>query len=180
MRQGSAFGMATEATPSYNLKPLSKDGISQALEKATRYRLLNEPGEAESICLDVLAVDPNNQQALVILLLALTDRFGRGYSVGATQVEEVLSQLEDAYEQKYYHGLICERRAKAQLRQAAPGGTFGAYEWLREAMRWYEEAEALRPAGNDDALLRWNACARMIMGNHLTPRQAGEVEQMLE
>jgi len=28
----------------------------------------------------------------------------------------------------------------------------------------------LRPPGNDDALLRWNACARIIMGNGLAPR----------
>lgn len=164
----------------FELKPLSREGIAAALERATRYRLLNEPGEAESICLDVLQVNPDNQQALVILLLALTDRFGRGYAIGRTQVEEVLTRLTDPYEQKYYHGLICERRAKAQLRQGAPGATFDAYEWLCEAMRWYEEAEAMRPVGNDDALLRWNACARMIMGNHLVPRQSEEMEPMLE
>ena len=35
-----------------------------ALEKALRYRLLNEPVEAESICRDVLEVDPDNQAAL--------------------------------------------------------------------------------------------------------------------
>ena len=164
----------------FELKPLSLEAVPAALERATRYRLLNEPGEAESICLDVLKVDPDNQQAIVILLLALTDRFGRGYAIGQTQVEEVLARLVDRYEQKYYHGLICERRAKAQLRQGAPGATFDSYEWLCEAMSWYEEAEAIRPAGNDDALLRWNACARMIMGNHLAPRQAGEMEPMLE
>jgi len=164
----------------FELKPLSRDAVPAALEKATRYRLLNEPGEAQSICLDVLQVDPDNQQAVVTLLLALTDRFGKGYAIGSTQVEEVLSRLAGEYEQKYYHGLICERRAKAQLQQAAPGATFDAYEWLSEAMRWYEEAEAIRPTGNDDALLRWNACARMIMGNQLHPRQAGEMEPMLE
>jgi len=164
----------------YELKLLPRDAVPAALEKATRYRLLNEPGEAQSICLDVLQVDPDNQQAIVILLLALTDRFGKGYAIGSTQIEEVLARLADPYEQKYYRGLICERRAKAQLQQAAPGATFDAYEWLHEAMRWYEEAEAVRPSGNDDALLRWNACARMIMGNHLAPRQAEEMEPMLE
>jgi hypothetical protein len=164
----------------FELKPLSREAVPAALEKATRYRLLNEPGEAQSICLDVLEVDPHNQQAIVILLLALTDRFGKGYAIGSTQIEEVLARLADPYEQKYYRGLVCERRAKAQLQQGAPGAAFGAYEWLREAMRWYEEAEAIRPAGNDDALLRWNACARMIMGNHLAPRQAEEMEPMLE
>ncbi len=31
-----------------------------------------------------------------------------------------------------------------------------------QAMEAYERAEALRPADNDDALLRWNACARVF------------------
>ena len=164
----------------FELKPLSRDGVPGALERATRYRLLNEPGEAESICLDVLQVDPDNQEAIVILLLALTDRFGKGYGIGSTQVEEALARLVGEYEQKYYQGLVCERRAKAQLRQADPGATFDAYEWLRAARSWNEEAEAVRPQGNDDALIRWNACARMIMRNQLAPRQAGEMEPMLE
>jgi hypothetical protein len=29
-------------------------------------------------------------------------------------------------------------------------------------MRCYEEAEGQRPAGNPEAILRWNACARLI------------------
>jgi len=134
------------------------------------YRLLNEPGEAESISLDVLRTEPDNQQALVILLLALTDRFSKGYAVGVTQARELLPRLRDPYEQAYYAGIICERRAKAQLHRGGPGCGFEAYEFLREAMAWYEKAEALRPPGNDDALLRWNACARIIMGNGLAPR----------
>ena len=134
------------------------------------YRLLNEPGEAESISLDVLRTEPDNQQALVILLLALTDRFSKGYAVGVTQARELLPRLRDPYEQAYYAGIICERRAKAQLHRGGPGCGFEAYEFLREAMAWYEKAETLRPPGNDDALLRWNACARIIMGNGLAPR----------
>ena len=82
----------------FELKPLSKDAIPSALEKAMRYRLLNEPGEAESICLDVLRIDPENQQVLVILLLALTDRFAKGYGVGVTQAREILARLRDPYE----------------------------------------------------------------------------------
>src|SRR5580693_5368802 len=97
------------------LKPLSKEEIPAALEKAMRYRLLNEPGEAESICLDVLNADPENQQALVTLLLALTDRYGKGYAVGATKAREILGSLRDPYEHAYYAGIICERRAKTQL-----------------------------------------------------------------
>ena len=37
------------------LKPLHKDAIKGALAKAERYRLLNEPAEAESICLDAVS-----------------------------------------------------------------------------------------------------------------------------
>src|SRR5436189_6009573 len=99
----------------FELKPLSREAVPAALEKAMRYRLLNEPGEAESICHDVLRIDPQNQQALVVLLLALTDRFGKGYAVGVVQAQEVLPLLRDAYERAYYAGIICERRAKAQL-----------------------------------------------------------------
>jgi len=164
----------------FELKPLSKDAIPAALDKAMRYRLLDEPGEAESICHDVLRIEPENQQALVILLLALTDRFGKGYAVGITQAQEVLPRLRDPYERAYYAGLVSERRAKAQLRQSGPGSGFAAYQLLREAMARYEKAEAIRPAGNDDALLRWNACARMIMGNKLTPLKEEKLDLPLE
>jgi hypothetical protein len=161
------------------LKKLSEEAIPSALEKAMRYRLLNEPGEAESVCHDVLCIEPNNQKALVTLLLAMTDRFGKGYNVSVTQAREVIPRLQDAYERAYYSGIIRERQAKAQLQHGHPGSGFEAYEFLREAMMYYEEAEAIRPAGNDDALLRWNACARIIMGNRLKPRPE-EVEVQLE
>jgi tetratricopeptide (TPR) repeat protein len=160
----------------FKLKRLSEDAIPAALEKALRYRLLNEPHEAESICQDVLNVDPKNQEALVVLLLALTDTFGEGHAAGARQAQEVLTRLEDPYERAYYAGIICERQAKARLLQGHPGASHDAYEFLNEAMEWFEKAEALRPPNNDDALLRWNTCARMIMTNRLTPRLQEPVE----
>ena len=163
----------------FELKLLSADAIPAALEKALRYRLLNDPSEAESICHDVLRIDAENQQALVILLLALTDH-GKGYAVGVTEAQEVLSHLHDAYERAYYAGIIGERRAKAQLSQGHPGSGHDAYELLREAMAWFEKAETLRPVKNDDALLHWNTCARLIMGNQLTPRAEETVELSLE
>ena len=45
----------------FTLKPISPEAIPEALQKAERYRLLNEPAQAESLCQDVLAVEPNNQ-----------------------------------------------------------------------------------------------------------------------
>jgi hypothetical protein len=164
----------------FDLKPLSQEAIPAALEKAVRYRLLNEPGEAESICHDVLRIDPENQQALTTLLLAMTDRFGKGYAVGIGQAQDVLHRLRDPYERAYYAGIISERRAKAQLHQGSPGCNSAAYEFLREAMTWFEKAEAIRPSGNDDALLRWNACVRIITENKLSARTEERVELQLE
>ena len=164
----------------FELKALSPEAIPAALEKAMRYRLLNEPGEAESICLDVLATEPNNQKALVLLLLAISDRIGRGYTMGTTRVNDILAKLEDAYERMYYTGIVRERQGKYQLAQGTPGSASDAYDLLREAMDCYEQAERLRSAGNDDPLLRWNACARLIMGNHLTPRAVERYEPSLE
>jgi hypothetical protein len=162
------------------LKPLSREAIPAALEKADRYRLLNEPGEAESICLDVLQTDPENQTALVTLLLAVTDRFGKGYGVSDTQTKELLSRVKGDYERAYYTGIVVERRAKAKLAQGTPGSRHYAYDGFREAMSWFEKAETLRPAGNDDALLRWNTCARIIEKNRLVAREEDNVEPPLE
>ena len=156
------------------LKPLSKDAIPAALEKATRYRLLNEPAEAESICLDVLKTDLDNQEAIIILLLALTDRFTKGYGVSDTQIKQLLGRIRSEYEHAYFSGILSERRAKAKLAQHTPGCRFQAYELFHEAMNWFEKAEAIRPLGNDDALLRWNTCARIIERNNLVPRQEEE------
>jgi hypothetical protein len=143
------------------LKPLSRDAVDAALAKAERYRLLNEPGEAESICLDVLAVDPHNQAALIMLLLALTDQFGETPHA-PQRARDALAALESEYDKAYYAGIIAERRAKAQFRHGGAGSSVGAYDWIAEAMRHFERAEWLRPAGNDDARLRWNACARFL------------------
>ncbi len=156
------------------LKKLSKEAIPAALEKANRYRLLNEPGEAESICLDVLKADPDNQEAIITLLLALTDRFTRGYGVSDTQAKELLSRIRGDYERAYYTGILSERRAKAKLSQNTPDCRFQAYELFQDAMQWFEKAESIRPAGHDDALLRWNTCARIIEQNKLVKREEDE------
>ena len=162
------------------LKPLSKEAIPAALEKAERYRLLNEPAEAESICLDVLQTDPENQRALITLLLAVTDRFSKGYGVSDTQANQLLARVKGEYERAYYAGILAERRAKAKLAQDSPGASHYAYDGLRDAMDCFEKAEAIRPPGNDDALLRWNTCARMIERNKLVARDEERIEPPLE
>jgi hypothetical protein len=148
----------------FHLKPMSKEAVPSAIAKAERYRLLNEPGEAESICLDVLQIDPDNEEALVMLLLALTDQFPHDSSAKAvSRANELAASLRDAYDRAYYSGIVRERRAKAVLQRDRFGAATVAREWLQEAMTWYERAEAIRPAHNDDSLLRWNACARLLM-----------------
>jgi hypothetical protein len=163
------------------LKPLHREAIPAALAKAERYRLLNEPHEAESICLDVLQVEPDNQHALITLVLALSDAFESGAANTVARAWEVQSRLHDPYERAYYAGIICERRARVQLSRGAPGAGFNAYDWLREAMGWFEKAESIRPPGNDDAILRWNTCARILMSNpELRPRSEETFEHPLE
>lgn len=146
----------------YPLKPIGHAAIPAALQKAEHYRLLNDSGAAESICLDVLEVDPDNQQALITLLLATTDQIVDELTAGVTRARAVLPRLREAYHRHYYAGIICERRGKAQLRQRAPRAAEVAAGWLREAMHHYTLAEAIRPPGNDEAILRWNTCARTL------------------
>lgn len=162
----------------WHLKPISRDAVDAALEKARIYRLLNEPSHAESICLDVLAVDEHNQQALITLILAMTDQFGRGPQ--PWEAKEFAKRLAGDYDRAYYLGIIEERDAWARLRQDAPGARFDAYELLRAAMTHYERAETLRPPGNDDALLRWNSCARYLDRHpEVGPRPAEAFEPIL-
>lgn len=157
-----------------DLKRLSREAIPAALEKANRYRLLNEPAEAESICLDILQTDPENQEAIITLLLALTDRFTKGYGVSDTQAKELLGKIKGDYDRSYYAGIFAERRAKTKLTQNTPDCRFQAYDLLQDAMHSFEKAEKMRPPGNDDALLRWNTCARLIERNRLVPRHEEE------
>ena len=164
----------------FELKPITPDAIPRALDKAERYRLLNEPSDAESICLDILRIDPENQKALVAMLLAVTDQF-EGFTADASRAQGVLHRLRDEYQRVYYAGIISERKAKAHLKKGGPGSGYAAYDGFREAMSFYEKAEALRPPGNDDAILRWNACARILMDHpSLGPAPEERVEHPLE
>jgi hypothetical protein len=150
----------SEQEVGYELKPLSLQAVPRALERADRYRLLNEPREAESICLDVLGADPGNQKALATLLLALTDQFARAPGIDVARARALLPQFREEHDRTYYAGVICERWAKARLAKGELGHVVRS--WFEEAMTWYEKAEELRPAGNEDAILRWNACVRIL------------------
>lgn len=149
----------------FELKPISHDAVPAALEKANRYRLLNEPGAAESIYLDILSVEPENQDAIKNLVLAMSDRFGKDYAIGDTHINEYVAKLKDEYQRAYYTGIVYERRAKATLAKSG----LQAYELFVQAMEWFERAESMSSAGNEEAILRWNGCARIINQNKLQP-----------
>ena len=45
-------------------------------------------------------------------------------------------------------------------------------EVITEAMELYQRAERLRPAGDDDAILRWNSCVRLLESTpQMVPRE---------
>ena len=148
-----------------SLKPITRPGIPAALEKAERYRLLNDAVAAESICLDVLEIEPANQEALTSLVLAISDQLDAELTEGVARARTLLPRISDEYERLYLSGIICERRGKAQLHRGALGSAEVAADWFREAMTWYAKAEARRPAGNDESILRWNTCVRLL-GRH--------------
>lgn len=164
----------------FQLKPIESEAIPRALERAERYRLLNEPRLAESICLDVLAIDDDNQPALRCMLLALTDQFGHTHGPVREQAKDVLSRLKADYDKAYYAGIISERYARQQLAQGHPGAKYMAYEYLVDAMEHYAVAEPLAGEGNDDAVLRHNTCVRMIEWHRLSAAPRDEHELPLE
>ena len=152
------------------LKRIGEGAVEAALDKAERYRLLNDPAQAESICLDVLEVDASNQQAKRTLLLALTDQFAAVTVSSRVKMARALAaELTDEYERVYYEAIVWEREGRSYLAKGLSGAF--AYECLREAMSRFERAEAIRPPGNDDALLRWNSCVRTVRDHDLHPRE---------
>src|SRR5262249_58860471 len=97
----------------YAIKRIHPAGIEAALGKADRYRELNQPAEAESICRDVLAVDPDQPLALRILGLALSDQFGPSTGARFAEAQQVFARLRDPYERAFYGGLAHQPQAKA-------------------------------------------------------------------
>ena len=161
----------------FTLKPISTSGIPGALAKVSHYRYLNQAEEAESICRDVIAADPENQIAQRMLALVLTDQFNGTSADRYAETESIASRLTDSYERQYYMGIVHERRAKAQLLAGHQPHTLLVL--FEEAMRCFGEAEKIRPKGNDDAILRWNRCARIIQSlptHHWKGKGQGESE----
>jgi hypothetical protein len=163
------------------LKKLTAAGVERALRKAERYRLLNEPWEAESICRDVLEVDDGNREATIGLILALSDQFPSSAMTEFEEARTMVERLGSEYERAYYRGILYERRARAIFARGAPHSGASAHGWLAKAMEWFESAERLAPAGNEDATLRWNTCARMLEKHpSISPVEDDSSETMLE
>lgn len=158
-----------------HFKTISPSGIPEALNKVLHYRYLNQAEEAESICRDILAVDPENQKGLRQLGLAITDQFTGAMSDRHHEAEECFEKLTSPYERAYYSGILHERRAKAQMR--AGHMAHSLLVSFEHAMHCYEEAEKIRPKGNDDALLRWNRCLRLVQS---IPALSREFEEAFE
>ena len=164
------------------LKVLTSEAVPSALEKAKRYRLLNEPDEAESICQDILAVDPDHQEALITLLLAVTDKFNeQGVQPLFEEATAIVARMDTSYCKFYYTGIVFERRAKFHFKQRGPGSGAVAYDWFAKAMHQYDRALNGCDPDNQDAILRWNSCARFINRHpELKSFEADRTEMMLD
>jgi tetratricopeptide (TPR) repeat protein len=152
---------------SRTLKRLPRANLEVAIARAEHYRDLNQPEEAESICLDVLDVDGAHPAAWRLLGLAITDRLP---SHEAGLLEEAIAafeRLEDAYDRAYYIGVAWERAAKAHLERNEAHSALTAFE---HALALFEHAEQLRP-DSPDPILRWNRCVRLL-SNHPALRAA--------
>jgi hypothetical protein len=152
---------------SFAFRILSKDSIPDALGKAERYRLLGEPDEAESVCQDILQVDPDNQDARVTLILAISDQFDKERRPRVELAMKVVEDLTDEYQRRYYEAVVLEREARAHLELETPP----VLVFLRycEAMDRFAAAATIRPSGDDSAVIRWNACVRAIRRRQLQP-----------
>jgi tetratricopeptide (TPR) repeat protein len=158
----------------FRLKPISRAGIPAAISKVEVYRYLNEPGEAESICRDILAIEPANQEALRLLGLAITDQFIGEFSDRYVEAGNIFQNLSDEYQKVYHLGILEERKAKGQLKAGRPPHT--VLPTFEEAMDYFEKAASIRPTDNDDAILRWNRCVRLLQ-SRIGPDWQKEMEE---
>ncbi len=155
-------------------KTISREFIPKALEKAEKYRFMNHPKTSESICRDVLEVDPGNQDAVILLILSITEQFSdsKRYNVKLKNAQQWLPELKEEYLRLYLSGLILERWAKARSHDL-PGPDI--YEFLAEAMEFYRQAEPIRPSDDESCLLHHNFCVRFIERHpHIKPRVVTE------
>ena len=149
---------------------IDKDSIEDVLERAKQYRSLLQPDMAISICMDIFAVDNNNQDALVIYILALTDQLSQSESkVHQKKITDSIKRLDSKFLQHYYSGIFFERQARSLLKHSMSRSF--AYEAFIEAIAEFEIAEKMAPEHCADPILRYNSCIRTIKKENLQPRQ---------
>ena len=149
---------------------IDKDSIEDVLERAQQYRSLLQPDMAISICMDIFAVDKNNQEALVIYILALTDQLSQSESkVHQKKITDSIKRLDSKFLQHYYSGIFFERQARSLLKHSMSRSF--AYEAFIEAIAEFEIAEKMAPEHCADPILRYNSCIRTIKKENLQPRQ---------
>ena len=144
---------------SYELKPLTSKNLSAAVELAKHYRDLNAPEEAESICRDVIAVAPDNEDAWRTLGLALTDQFPSKWMTLFDEARGAFNRLSSDYERLYYAGITWERYAKAQLEAGRVQNAVHAFE---EANTRFEQADKLGSPDDPLPVLHYNRCVRAL------------------
>ncbi len=99
-----------------------------------------------------------------MLVLSLTDQFEQ--KVTSKEALHIVEGLPNEYHRAYYSGIIHEREAIAQFRRRPDyRSRRAAYALFQNAMEWYRKAQAIRPADDDEAVLRWNACVRFLERN---------------
>ncbi len=149
---------------------IDKDSIEDVLDRAKQYRSLLQPDMAISICMDIFAVDKNNQEALVIYILALTDQLSQSESkVHQKKITDSIKRLDSKFLQHYYSGIFFERQARSLLKHSMSRSF--AYEAFIEAIVEFEIAEKMAPEHCADPILRYNSCIRTIKKENLQPRQ---------
>ncbi len=146
---------------------IHKNTINSALDKAKQYRLLLEPELAVSICLDIFNIDKKHQETIIVYILALSDNLSK--QKNDTKIFDAIKLLTSEYHKKYYTGIYHERKALS-LMKGNMSASF-AYNLFTKAMDFYKQAIEISADDNDDAILRYNSCIRIIQHNRLSPRQ---------
>src|ERR1700704_1456796 len=96
-----------------------------------------KPISRDSICCDILEIAPDNQPALISLILSLTDQIHQDGAAFANALAAA-ARLETGYDRFYYAGMAGERRAKALYYGKSHAPRHYAYEWIAEALRLFE------------------------------------------
>ena len=101
---------------------------------------------------DILAVEPENQEALRELIGAIAQQVGSGVGGDVSETARLIGELKSEFDRAYYSGIVQERRAKELLAHGTLGVGPAVYDLLVKAMDHYESAQAVSAPGNDSAI----------------------------